>query len=362
MATTESTGSGRGNRLGDIDVLYVAVIARVLNRAGLDPAPLLKRFHLSQALLATPGARISIPRFMRLGHAAIGLTADPALGLSFGRHTRLTDMGLAGIAAQCAPTLGEALVSLIRFERLTSYNSRGQSGTRWLANGDLQAHFYSISPYNRYNAFVVDAILAGWLQFVMQLRDSLMDTPPTGASPLLQEVHIEYSQPLHSQRVESHFRCPVQFDAPDNSLVLRAEVAAAPNPLAQPAVYRDLLQRCQRDKASLEAGLSVVERVRDELTPRLRGQPASMDRVAAALGTTTWGLRRQLAAQGLTYRQLVDRIRSELALDYVRETGLSFAEIGYLLGFANATGFYRAFRRWTGENPGSFRARLPGQG
>ncbi|MDX1588467.1 MAG: AraC family transcriptional regulator [Oleiphilaceae bacterium] len=348
----------RGNRLGDIDVLYVAVMARALRLAGTDPAPLLQRFRLSPALLATPGARISIPRFMRLGHEAMVITGDPALGLSFGLHTRLTDMGLAGMAAQCAPTLGEALVTLIRYERLTSYNSRGHSDTRWLDNGDLEARFYSISPYNRYNAFVVDAILAGWLQFLRQLKDSLPHAMAPAASPLLQQVRIEYPQPLHSQRLESHFRCPVQFSAADNTLVVRAEVAGAGNPLAQPAMYRDLLQRCQRELTTLEAGLSVVERVRDALTPRLRGQPDSMDRVAAALGTTAWGLRRELAAQGLTYRQLVDKIRSELGLDYVRETRLSFAEIGYLLGFANATGFYRAFRRWTGENPGDFRARV----
>lgn len=349
MTSTATPLPARGNRLGDIDVLYVTVMARALRSAGLDPAPLLQRYRLPPPLLATPGARLSIPRFMRLGHDAINLTGNPALGLSFGAHTRLTDMGLAGMAALCAPTLGEALVTLIRFERLTSYNSRGQSSHAWQGSGELEARFYSISPYNRYNAFVVDSILAGWLAFVSQL--GALRQPN-----LLQQVRIEYPQPLHAAELESHFNCPVQFAARDNALVLRAEVANRHNPLAQPAVYRDLVQRCDREKKSIEAGWSVVERVRDELTPRLRGQPASMALVAAALGTTPWGLRRELAVQGLTYRQLVDRIRSELALDYVRDTALSFAEIGYQLGFANATGFYRAFRRWTGSNPGSFRS------
>ncbi|TVP59610.1 MAG: AraC family transcriptional regulator [Halomonadaceae bacterium] len=340
--------AGRSNRLGDIDVIYVTVMARALISAGHDPGPLLQRYRLPPQLLSTPGARLSIPRFMRLGHEAITLTGNPAFGLTFGAHTRFTDMGLAGLAALCAPTLGDALVTLIRFERLTSYNSRGQSGYHWNNQGDLEARFYSISPYNRYNAFVVDAILAGWLAFLRQLGN--LQEPS-----LLQQVRIEYPQPLHGSLFETHFSCPVQFAARDNTLVLLGDIATSPNPLAQPAAYRDLYQRCEREKKAMEAGWSVVERVRDELTPRLRGQAATMAQVAAALGTTSWGLRRELATQGFTYRQLVDRVRSELALDYVRETTLSFAEIGYLLGFANATGFYRAFRRWSGTNPGAVR-------
>jgi len=337
------------NRLGDISVLYAGVMGRTLSDRGIDPEALFAPYRITPELLATPGARITIPRFMRLGHSAIALTGDPAIGLAFGAQTRLTDMGVAGLAACCAPTLGESLTTLIRFERLTSYNSRGRSSFRWHNNGDLEARFYSISPYNRFNCFVVDSILAGWTAFIGDLGGF------HDRSRLLRQVTIEYPRPGHAEVMEHWFSCPVRFDGEDNALVLNRTIARQPNPLAEPATFQELVNQCERQQASIESGWSVVERVRDVLTPRLRGQPATMETVAAQLGTTAWGLRRQLAEKELTYRELVDRIRSELALDYVRETGLSFAEIGYLLGFANPTGFHRAFLRWTGKNPGDYR-------
>jgi len=144
------TGS---NRLGDISVHYVSVMARTLEQQGIDSSRWLSRFRVSRNLLTTPDARISIPRFMRMGHAAIQLTGDPALGLAFGENTRLTDLGIPGIAGACAPTLGESLGTLIAFERLTSYNSRGQSSTDRGTGGSMIASFYSISPYNNYKLF-----------------------------------------------------------------------------------------------------------------------------------------------------------------------------------------------------------------
>ncbi|NIP74146.1 MAG: AraC family transcriptional regulator, partial [Gammaproteobacteria bacterium] len=175
--------SPRPNRLGNISVNYVEVMARTLRRLGLDPAPWLARYRVSRRLLTTPGARISIPRFMRMGHAAIQMTGDPALGLDFGHNTRITDLGMAGMAAASAPTLGTALETLVRYERLMSTNSRGQSRIERTGDGGVNAVFYSISPYNRYNCFVVDSILAGWIAFLRELG---------GPAPSPRYVTIEY--------------------------------------------------------------------------------------------------------------------------------------------------------------------------
>ena len=100
---------------------------------------------------------------MRLGHGAIQLTGDPALGLRMGQLSRLSQAGLAGVTAAQAPTVREAARCLIRFEALYGSNYRGQSSFHEDAQG-AWLRFYSISPYNAYNRFVVDSIIAGWLQ------------------------------------------------------------------------------------------------------------------------------------------------------------------------------------------------------
>lgn len=338
----------RANRLGDISINHVAVMARTLRNRGHEPGPWLARYRVSRRLLNTPGARISIPRFMRMGHAAIQMTGDPTLGLDFGHHTRMTDLGLAGMAAASAPSLGQALETLVRYERLMSYNSRGQSHTSRKADGGLNAVFYSISPYNRYNCFVVDSILAGWMALLRELDGQ--DPPPS-------TVNIEYTEPANARHYAQWFDAPVTFEAAHNRIELAPETALRPNRLAQDALFQELCQYCETERQRLAWGQSTTERVREAMAQRMGSTPPTMGAVALALGTTEWGLRRALEQEGITYRTLLDRTRRELAEDYVRGTPLSFSDIASLVGFANPSAFHGAFRRWYRCSPGRYRRR-----
>ena len=155
-------------RLGDLSVGFVHSLADAVRSFGQNPEPLLEQYGLDPARLAEPGARLSIPRYMRLGHAAIQLTGEPGLGLHMGRLSRISQTGLAGVTAAQAPTVREAARCLIRFEALYGSNYRGQSSFLEDAQG-AWLRFYSISPYNAYNRFVVDSILASWVQQLSKL-------------------------------------------------------------------------------------------------------------------------------------------------------------------------------------------------
>ncbi len=149
-------------RLGDLSVGFVQPLAEALRELGHDPTPLLRRYGLDATRLAEACGRLSIPRYMHLGHAAITLCGQPALGLHMGRLSRLAQAGLAGVTAAQAPTLGEAARTLLRFEPLYAANYRGHSRFVEDPHG-AWLRFYSISPYNAYNRFVVDSLLSGWL-------------------------------------------------------------------------------------------------------------------------------------------------------------------------------------------------------
>jgi AraC-like DNA-binding protein len=68
-----------------------------------------------------------------------------------------------------------------------------------------------------------------------------------------------------------------------------------------------------------------------------------------------WTLRRKLADEGTQFRSILNETRRDLAITYIRDTELSFGEIAYLLGFASAEAFQRAFKRWCASTPGEFR-------
>ncbi len=189
----------RRNSLGDISVLYVSALMRAAEAEGANSTELASRFQLDQQTLTSPEARISIPRFMRLGHAAIHETGNPALGLRMGALSRPVDAGIAGLAGETASTAGAAISTLIRYALLTSRNSRGAPTVR----PDLrQAQFYSIRPYNGFNYFVVDSVLAAWTQFLRTV---------TGRYDVLERVTIEYRSIGQDDLFEGWFRCPTAF-------------------------------------------------------------------------------------------------------------------------------------------------------
>ncbi|MEB0048813.1 MULTISPECIES: AraC family transcriptional regulator [unclassified Pseudomonas] len=333
-------------RLGDLSVGFVHSLANAVQSHNIDPQPLLDQYGLDGARLAEAGARLSIPRYMRLGHGAIQLTGDPALGLRMGQLSRLNQAGLAGVTAAQAPTIREAARCLIRFEALYGSNYRGQSSLHEDAQG-AWLRFYSISPYNAYNRFVVDSIIAGWLTQLSSLSDS----------PLRAErIEIEFEAPVYRDAYGVLGDCPIHFGGEHNQLRLSLSSLAQRNPQHCPSTWRHLLQLCERELEQMTRTRSLRERITQLLGPLLNGgREPGLEEVAARLKLPTWTLRRKLADEGTQFRAILNDTRRDLAMTYIRDTELAFGEIAYLLGFASAEAFQRAFKRWNGQTPGEFR-------
>ncbi|NBF09954.1 AraC family transcriptional regulator [Pseudomonas sp. Fl4BN1] len=333
-------------RLGDLSVGFVHSLADAIHSHGLDPAPLLAQYALDPARLAEAGARLSIPRYMRLGHAAIQLTGDPALGLRMGRLSRLSQAGLAGVTAAQAPSVREAARCLTRFEALYGSNYRGQSSFQEDADG-AWLRFYSISPYNAYNRFVVDSIMSGWLQQLSSL---------CGQAIHAEQIDIEFERPDYHDAYALLGPAPIQFAAEQNQLRLNQASLALRNPEHCPSTWRHLVHLCERELEQLTRTRSLRERIIQLLGPLLNGgREPGLEEVATRLKLPTWTLRRKLAEEGTQFRAILNDTRRDLAMTYIRDTELAFGEIAYLLGFASAEAFQRAFKRWNGQTPGEFR-------
>nr|WP_314569778.1 AraC family transcriptional regulator [uncultured Pseudomonas sp.] len=331
-------------RLGDLSVGFVHTLADAIHSHGLDPQPLLQQYGLDPARLAEAGARLSIPRYMRLGHAAIQLTGDPGLGLRMGQFSRLSQAGLAGVTAAQAPNVREAARTLTRFEALYGSNYRGQSSFAEDAEG-AWLRFYSISPYNAFNRFVVDSIIAGWLHQLSSLAQQ-----PVQA----QRIDIEFETPVYADQYNA--LGDIHFSAEANQVRLNQHTLALRNPQHCPSTWNLLLQLCERELEQLTRTRSLRERITRLLGPMLNGgREPDLEEVAARLKLPTWTLRRKLAEEGTQFRAILNDTRRDLAMTYIRDTELAFGEIAYLLGFASAQAFQRAFRRWNNQTPGEFR-------
>ena len=70
-------------------------------------------------------------------------------------------------------------------------------------------------------------------------------------------------------------------------------------------------------------------------------------------------LARQLAAEGLTFSSVLDRLRADLARHYLQDGDLSMSKIAWMLGYQEASAFAHAHKRWTGRTPTEARAQAP---
>ncbi|MCL5042915.1 MAG: AraC family transcriptional regulator [Gammaproteobacteria bacterium] len=329
-------------KLGDLSVGYLISLQRALEASGQDPWPLFQRYRVSREMLAEPQARISIPRFMRLGNAAIRLTGNPALGLRMGQLSQPSHLGLAGMAAQCAPTLRQALETLTRFERLSSQNYRGHSTFAAPAH-----RFYSISPYNAFNFFVVDSALSSRAHLGWQL---------TSGQARLREVHVEFAPPPYADAYEALFGCPVHFEQAENQLLWDSVSLDLPLVQSAATTHAHLIQLCEQQLAEQMRHRRLRERVEELISARLHRTLPTLEQVAAQLGTAPWTLRRRLLQEDqIRFQDIIDQTRRDLAVSYIRDTELALGEIAFLLGFSSPAAFQRAFRRWTGQPPGQFR-------
>lgn len=333
-------------KIGDIAAHTVLLLLRTAEAEGAAPDLLLARTGLTPAQLRDPDSRIGLTDLMKLGANAIRETGRPELGLHMGELCRITDMGLPGLLAMTSQTLGEAFEVLTRFEPLTGRSYRGVSTYVPQLPAVI---FYSIAPYNEYNRFVVDSLLASW----QTLAEAL-----TGQTGLVQEVHIEFPAPDYHDKYEQRFRAPVTFDRPESRLVLTPEAARLPVLEAHPLLHQQLLALAQDRMKKLEIAETFQGRVQHIIGPLLHGRTPSLEATAERLGLPDWTLRRKLREEGTTFQALLDDMRKDLALGYMRDTQMSFGEIAYVLGFSTPGAFQRAFKRWTGETPGDYRRRI----
>jgi AraC-like DNA-binding protein len=114
---------------------------------------------------------------------------------------------------------------------------------------------------------------------------------------------------------------------------------------------RSLLQRqIELLRARMDATLTYSERLKSQLRTTLPRLP-DMGEVARALDMSERSLRRRLSDEGTTFSQVLEQCQAELAHELLGRPGVSVKEVAFELGFDTVSGFYRAFRRWTGRSP-----------
>jgi AraC-like DNA-binding protein len=135
------------------------------------------------------------------------------------------------------------------------------------------------------------------------------------------------------------------------------DVAAFRLPLSRrDSVLRKVLEaRADELLAKLPQRAGLAAEVQRALAARVAGGDVRIEAVARDLATSGRTLQRRLSAEGVSYQELLDEARKEAAARYLSESVFAIGEVAYLVGYSEPAPFYRAFKRWYGVTPESFR-------
>ena len=96
-------------------------------------------------------------------------------------------------------------------------------------------------------------------------------------------------------------------------------------------------------------------KLKNVISELIRCGDPTLNNAASRLGMSPRSLQRRLEAQAITYSDIVDEVRHEIARSLLASTGLDVAEVGATLGYRDPSSFSRAFMRWSGMSPRQFR-------
>lgn len=155
--------------------------------------------------------------------------------------------------------------------------------------------------------------------------------------------------------IEDHLGCPIEDRAGVNAMVMSNSDLNLPNAVGDDAISRFFDQRVEEMLAAIETDVPIAMQVKAEIARNLSGGVPKLSDVAGAMGMSGRTLQRKLADQDAVFQDLVDQSRRELSERLLRTTQYPLVEIAFLTGFAEQSGFTRAFKRWAGQTPRSYR-------
>ncbi len=146
--------------------------------------------------------------------------------------------------------------------------------------------------------------------------------------------------------------CRFSFGAERNAQVLDRRVLDAPLPNADAQATVICERQCAELLARRRRRAGVSTAVRSFLLHECGGRP-SLEQIARARHADVRTIRRQLSAEGTSFRALADEVHETLATELLATTSVTVEQVAARLGYADAASFTRAYKRWTGRTPGA---------
>lgn len=316
-------------------------LARRLDDRGLSASAVLQRAGLPIGLFSQDKIQLTTEEFFALYRGIAEVSRDPAIGLKLGTEDRIERYDPITIAAVCTRSLRDAIGRIGRYKQLTCPEKIDLVER----SNESAVHFTWLLADEEEPAMLVDVCFAWILSLARR-----------GTGRPIHPGRVEFQRPEANRTLyEKHFQCPIKFKAAKNVLVFakadmdaafltyNADLLAAVAPQLEAELKQQLAEKSFR------------EQVKGTLKRLLAGERPGIEHVARELRLSKRTLQRRLTEDGISFQELMEEARRELARHYLLHSSLELNETAYLLGYEDANSFFRAFHEWEGTSPGQWR-------
>ena len=275
---------------------------------------------------------------------AIGeMSAEPGIGLKFGSEPRLERYHPAAITAVCSRSFRDALQRMARYKQLTCPEE-----IRIHTSGEeVSVEFFFLEAEESQPDVLVDNCLS-WIAAIARKGTEGTVTP----------LRVELARAAHHRELlETHYGCRVRFKTGRNALVYRASDLDRPFVTHNEELLAVTGAQLETELRERNAGAGVGDQVKHTLKRSLAGKRPTLQHIAKELRMSARTLQRRLTDADITFQQLVEDTRRELAHHYLKQSTVELNEAAFLLGYEDANSFFRAFHLWEGTTPGEWRTR-----
>jgi AraC-like DNA-binding protein len=326
-------------------------LAYILETEGHDAALALHRCGLGSVDgLRDDGPWLPVGQLEALMTAAVEVSRDPSFGLVAGKSKALMRYVTLTHVTLVAPTLRHVLADITRFAALVLDKSEV---TLCESSEGARLDVTPVVALGTGGRFRTELVATSAVQMIGFARG--------GAQDVL-EVEFPYlCPPDQAARYETTFGRRVRFGRDRCSVTFNASLLDMPLQTHDPLAYAQAHARAEAALSARDAGPRLVEGVRRCLLTALPLQ-LSLRETAERLNLTERGLRRRLAALGVSHAELARRCLQQAAEDALGNQRLATKQVASRLGFSSVASFHRAFRRWTGQTPVAWRTARSIQG
>lgn len=316
---------------------FIANIIQVAQQQGADTQVLFAIVNKSIEELCDERCRIEMEVYNKVVETTIQLTKDDLFGLHLGEGLSLSVAGLIAQITQTCSTIKEAMDYMVLFANLGC-----QALPFKLEQKDRQWALSTLpyQPWVTNSPLAFRHTLDGTMVFTLREFHTL-----THQKHYPLAVHFSYKRPNDIEQYERVFKCPILFNQTQNAMYFDAKHLELPIITSDYNLLRILVRYANEKLAMIEQQSGFTSIVRRSILHLVKPQFPTIQQVADNLNISVRTLQRRLKEEEQTYKMVLDNLRQQFAIDYLKNDHLNIQEIAYLLDYSEASTFIRSFKR-----------------